>query len=153
MKMETKEKGFYGIMAVGALAGLIEGTIAHGFALRYIFPGAVLTITTTFLGGLAGYILKDLSRIRRGLKPYSRINNDGMILGALFGALLGMLVQIANSANGANILVGSLAGSSLGAMVGAYSDEYVSPILSLLHKHEPSFDLRLIAKLLPQKTQ
>ncbi|WP_147821068.1 hypothetical protein [Salidesulfovibrio onnuriiensis] len=150
LELDTKEKGFSGIMLVGGLAGLLEGTLAHGFALHYIFPGAVLTITTTFLGGLMGFILKDLLRLRRGLKPYSPIHNDGMVLGAFMGSLLGTLVQIASSATGANILVGSLVGSWLGGIAGALTDEYVSPILALLRHKEPTWEKNIFARLFPQ---
>ncbi|KAB1443428.1 hypothetical protein [Pseudodesulfovibrio senegalensis] len=131
-KLDAKEKGFYGIMIIGAAAGLLEGTLAHGFSLRYVFPGAVLTLCAAFLGGFGGFLSKDLMRISRGLKPYRGVNNDGMMLGSFMGTLLGTLAQIAGSANGANILIGSMVGSAMGAWLGAMSDDFVSPMLALL---------------------
>ncbi|GEM_PF-855596 len=153
LELDTKEKGFYGIMLVGGMASLIEGTLAHGFAVHYIFPGTVLNIAATFLGGLLGFILKDILRISRGLKPYSPIYNDGMVLGAFMGALIGTLFQIALSATGANILVGSLAGCCCGAMGGAMLDEYVSPILHLLQENASEGELSFFSRLFPQKSQ
>lgn len=122
-------------MGIGAAAGLLEGTLAHGFELHHIFPGAVLTLSAAFLGGFAGFLFKDFLRISRGMKPYSGVNNDGMMLGAFMGALVGTLIQISGSDNGANILIGSMAGSAMGASLGAFSDEFVSPVLALLETH------------------
>lgn len=136
-KLDSKEKSFYGIMIIGAAAGLLEGSLAHGFALRYVFPGAVLTLCAAFLGGFGGFLAKDLMRVSRGLKPYRGVNNDGMMLGSFMGTLVGTLVQIAGSANGANILIGSMVGSAMGAWVGAMSDDFVSPVLALLETRPP----------------
>ncbi|GAB7022629.1 hypothetical protein [Salidesulfovibrio brasiliensis] len=133
-KLDIKEKAFYAIMLIGALAGLVEGTIAHGFSLRYLFPGAILAISAAFVGGLAGFIIKDASRVIRGMKPYRGVHYDGMVLGGMTGTLLGTLVQVAGSADGANLVVGSVVGSFIGSMAGTFPDEFVTPMIELLHK-------------------
>lgn len=139
-------------MAVGALAGLMEGTITQGFALHYIFPGAVLTLCAAFIGGFSGFILKDTLRVIRGLKPYTGINNDGMMLGAMLFSLIGTLLQIAGSSNGANILVGSMCGAAIGAMIGAMCDEYVTPMLIMISKdNSPNSGLQFYQRIFASK--
>ena len=48
--LDTKEKSFHGLLAVGALAGVIEGSIRYGLTLHTAFPGMLLTL----LGELCG---------------------------------------------------------------------------------------------------
>lgn len=134
LKLDIKEKAFYAIMLIGALAGLVEGTLSHGFSLRYLFPGAILAVSAAFVGGLCGFVLKDASRVARGMKPYRGVNNDGMVLGGMTGTLLGTLIQVAGSADGANLVIGSVVGSFIGSMAGAFPDEFVTPMIELLRK-------------------
>ncbi|WP_040372088.1 glycine zipper family protein [Desulfovibrio oxyclinae] len=132
--MDLKEKGFYSIMGIGALAGLMEGTMSKGFALHYLFPGAILTISSAFVGGLCGFLIKDFFRVIRGMKPYRGVNNDAMILGGLAGTIAGTVIQVAGSPDGANLLVGAVAGSFFGSLSGAFPDEFVTPIIQLMHR-------------------
>lgn len=132
--LDLKEKGFYSMMGIGGLAGLMEGTMSKGFALHYIFPGAILTISSAFVGGLCGFLIKDLCRVIRGMKPYRGVYNDGMILGGLAGTLAGTVIQVAGSADGANLLVGAVVGSFVGSLSGAFPDEFVTPIIQLMQR-------------------
>ncbi len=132
LKLDMKEKSFHGTLAIGGLAGIIEGSMRHGFTLHTAFPGMLLTLVAAFLGGFTGFFLKDLSRIMRGMKPYRGINNEGWMMGAFMGTLIGTLYQIAGSSNGANLVIGSIVGAFFGAMSGAFPDEFITPILDLM---------------------
>jgi len=134
LKLDIKEKNFHGILAIGALAGLVEGSLRGGLTLRTMFPGMMLTLIAAFTGGFTGFFLKDLLRWSRGIAPYRGVNNDGWTMGAFLGSILGVLFQVANSANGANLVVGSMVGAYLGAMCGAFPDEFVTPILRLMEE-------------------
>ncbi|WP_285906819.1 hypothetical protein [Pseudodesulfovibrio pelocollis] len=135
-KLDIKEKNFHGLLAMGALAGIGEGSLRYGFTLHTGFPGMALTLAAALLGGVCGFVLKDFFRSLRGLPPYRGINNDGWIMGAFMGAFLGTLFQVANSPSGANLVLGSMAGAYLGAALGAFPDEFITPILDLMRKSE-----------------
>ncbi|EGB14135.1 hypothetical protein DND132_0920 [Pseudodesulfovibrio mercurii] len=129
-RLDAKEKSFHGLLAVGGLAGIIEGSVRYGFTLHTAFPGMLLTLLGAFLGGFTGLFLKDCCRTWRGRKPYRGVHNDGWMLGGFLGALLGTLFQVAASPDGANLVIGSIVGAYLGAACGALPDEFVTPILS-----------------------
>lgn len=133
LRLDIKEKSFHGTLAIGGLAGIVEGSMRDGFTLHTAFPGMMLTLIAAFLGAFTGFFLKDLSRIWRGMKPYRGVNNEGWIIGAFMGTFIGTLFQIAGSANGANLVIGSISGAYFGAMCGAFPDEFISPILELMH--------------------
>ncbi|MUM76824.1 hypothetical protein GKC30_04155 [Pseudodesulfovibrio sp. F-1] len=135
-KLDIKEKNFHGLLAMGALAGIGEGSLRYGFTLHTGFPGMALTLAAALFGGVCGFVLKDFVRSLRGLPPYRGINNDGWVMGAFMGAFFGTLFQMINSAGGANLVLGSMAGASLGAALGAFPDEFITPILELMHKRE-----------------
>lgn len=135
-KLDVKEKNFHGILAIGGLAGIMEGSIRYGFTLHTVFPGMMLTLVAAFLGGFSGFFLKDLSRTWRGMAPYRGVNNDGWVMGAFMGTFVGTLFQIADSANGANLVIGSMVGAYFGAMCGAFPDEFITPILRLMHAEQ-----------------
>jgi len=133
LQMDVKEKNFQGMLAIGGLAGIVEGSMQEGFfTLHTVFPGMMLTLVAAFLGGFSGFFLKDLSRTMRGWAPYRGVNNDGWMMGAFLGTFIGTLFQIADSANGANLVIGSMAGAYFGAMCGAFPDEFITPILQLM---------------------
>jgi outer membrane lipoprotein SlyB len=140
-KLDIKERNFHGVLAVGALAGIGEGSIRYGFTLHTAFPGMVLTVVAAFLGGFTGFFIKDMFRTTRGLPPYSGINNDGWVMGAFIGTFPGLLSQLASSADNANLVVGAMAGAFVGAALGALPDEFVTPILTLMHAR-PSLPAR-----------
>ncbi|MDD3313829.1 hypothetical protein [Pseudodesulfovibrio sp.] len=135
-KLDIKEKHFHGLLAVGGLAGIVEGSLRYGFTLHTVFPGMALTLVSAFLGAFCGFFLKDLLRCSQGLAPYRGVNHDGWMMGAFMGSFLGALVQVANSANEANLIVGAMAGAFLGAMAGAFPDEFVTPILELMRNEK-----------------
>lgn len=136
LKLDIKEKNFHGMLAVGGLAGMIEGTMRYGFTVHTIFPGMMLTLIAAFLGGFSGFFLKDLFRFWRGMEPYRGVNNDGWMMGSFIGAFAGTLFQLMNSATGANMVIGSMVGAYLGAMCGAFPDEFITPILHLMRAEE-----------------
>lgn len=131
-RLDIKEKSFHGMLAIGGLAGILEGSMQYGFTLHTIFPGMMLTLVGAFMGGFCGFFLKDLSRTWRGMKPYRGVNNDGWMLGSFMGAFIGTLFQVAGSATGANLVIGSIVGAFFGGMFGAFPDEFVTPILNLM---------------------
>lgn len=135
-KLDIKEKNFHGMLAIGALAGIMEGSFRYGFTLHTMFPGMMLTLVAAFLGGFSGFFLKDMSRTMRGMAPYRGVNNDGWMMGAFMGTFIGTLFQIVDSANGANIVLGSMVGAYCGAMCGAFPDEFITPILRLMHAEQ-----------------
>lgn len=136
-KLDIKERHFHGMLAVGAVAGIVEGSMRYGFTLHTMFPGMMLTLIGSFLGGFTGFFLKDLVRTWRGMRPYRGVNHDGWMMGAFVGALVGTLVQVADSPNGANLVLGSVVGGYVGAMCGAFPDEFVTPILKLMLAESP----------------
>ena len=128
--IDIKEKSIHGTLAVGGLAGIIEGSMQYGdFILHTAFPGMMLTLMGAFLGGFTGFFLKDLFRTWRGLKPYRGVNNDGWTMGAFLGTVVGTILQVAVSTDGANLVIGSIIGAYAGATCGAFPDEFVTPIL------------------------
>lgn len=135
--LDTKEKSFHGLLAVGALAGVIEGSVRYGFTLHTAFPGMLLTLLGAFFGGFTGFFLKDCLRTWRGMKPYRGINNDGWLMGGFLGALTGTLLQVAASPDGANLVIGSILGAYAGATCGAFPDEVVTPILLRMMEKAP----------------
>ncbi|WP_419784835.1 hypothetical protein [Pseudodesulfovibrio sp.] len=135
-KTDVKEKSFHGLLAIGGLAGIVEGSIRYGFTLHTVFPGMALTVVAAFIGAFCGFFLKDLVRWMHGVPPYRGINNDGWMMGAFLGCFLGTLVQVANSVNGANLVIGCVVGAFLGGMAGALPDEFITPILELMRKEE-----------------
>jgi len=137
-KLDIKEKSFHGTLAIGGIAGIIEGSVRYGFTLHTAFPGMMLTLIGAFLGGFTGLFLKDLIRTWRGMKPYRGVNNDGWMMGAFMGALVGTLLQVMSSADGANLVVGSIIGAFAGGTCGAFPDEFVTPILSRMHERRPA---------------
>lgn len=145
-KLDTKEKNFHGLLAVGGLAGIVEGSLRYGFTVHTVFPGMVLTLVAAFVGAFSGFFIKDTIRTWNGLPPYRGINHDGWMMGAFMGSFVGTLFQVANSANGANLVVGSMAGAYFGALFGAFPDEFITPILELMRAEEPK-------RLAPEKDQ
>lgn len=131
-KLDIKERNFHGMLAIGGLAGIVEGSMQYGFTLHTVFPGMMLTLIAAFLGGLCGFIIKDLLRTMRGMKPYRGVNNDGWMMGAFMGTFVGTLFQVAGSSDGANLVIGSISGAYFGAMLGAFPDEFITPILELM---------------------
>ena len=131
-RLDIKDKNFHGLLAIAAVAGVAEGSIRYGFTLHTMFPAMMLTLVGAFLGGFSGFFLKDLVRLWRGLPPYRGVNHDGWMMGAFMGTFLGVLFQVMNSANEANLVLGSMVGAYLGAMCGAFPDEFVTPILQLM---------------------
>ena len=131
-KLDTKEKHFHGLLAVGGLAGIVEGSLRDGFTLHTVFPGMVLTLVGAFLGAFCGFFIKDLLRVMHGVPPYRGVNHDGWMMGASMGSFAGVLFQLANSANEANLVIGAVVGAFLGAMGGAFPDEFITPILELM---------------------
>ncbi len=136
MLLDTKEKNFHGMLAIGGLAGIVEGSIRYGFTLHTAFPGMMLTLIAAFLGGFSGFFIKDLSRTWRGMAPYRGVNNDGWVMGAFIGTFIGTLFQLLDSANGANLVIGSVTGAYFGAMCGAFPDEFITPILRLMRAEQ-----------------
>lgn len=132
-RLDIKEKNFHGLLAIGGLAGIIEGSVRYGFTLHTVFPGMLLTLVAAFVGGFTGFFCKDLKRTLEGRRPYRGVNNDGWVMGAFLGAFFGTLFQIADSANGANLVIGSMVGAFLGGTCGAFPDEFVTPILRLMN--------------------
>jgi hypothetical protein len=137
-RLDIKEKHFHGMLAIGALAGIGEGSLRYGFTLHTAFPGMVLTFVAAFLGGFTGFFFKDSFRVYRGQKPYRGVNNDGWLMGAFMGSFMGTLFQLADSASGANLLVGAMTGAYFGAMLGAFPDEFITPILELMITRQDS---------------
>jgi len=135
-KLDTKEKHFHGMLAVGGLAGIVEGSLRDGFTLHTVFPGMVLTMVGAFLGAFCGFFIKDTLRVMQGMSPYRGINNDGWMMGAFMGSFAGTLFQVANSVNEANLVVGSVVGAFFGAMGGAFPDEFITPILELMQNEK-----------------
>ena len=141
--LDIKEKSFHGTLAVGGLAGIVEGSIQYGhLTLHTVFPGMMLTLIGAFLGGFTGFFLKDLFRTLRGKKPYRGVNNDGWTMGAFLGTMVGTLLQVAASIDGANLVIGSIVGAYFGAACGAFPDEFITPILLRMraekHAHTPT---------------
>ncbi|MDC0335762.1 hypothetical protein OAN24_02540 [Pseudodesulfovibrio sp.] len=136
LRLDTKEKNFHGLLAIGGLAGIVEGSMRYGFTLHTAFPGMMLTLIAAFLGGFSGFFLKDLARTWRGMAPYRGVNNDGWVMGAFMGTFIGTLFQVLNSVNGANLVIGSMAGAYFGGMCGAFPDEFITPILRLMHAEQ-----------------
>ncbi len=135
-KLDIKERNFHGMLVIGGIAGIIEGTLREGFTIRTMFPGMMLTLVAAFLGGFTGFFLKDLFRTLRGRQPYRGVNNDGWLMGSFMGAFIGTLFQLMNSASGANLVVGSMCGAYFGAMFGAFPDEFITPILELMRSDQ-----------------
>ncbi|MCJ2164950.1 MULTISPECIES: hypothetical protein [unclassified Pseudodesulfovibrio] len=136
-KLDVKEKSFHGTLAIGGLAGIVEGSIRYGLTLHTAFPGMMLTLMGAFMGGFTGFFLKDLVRTLRGMKPYRGVNNDGWMMGAFMGTFVGTLSQVAVSPDGANLVVGSIVGAYLGAICGAFPDEFVTPIILRMYDRRP----------------
>lgn len=136
-KLDIKEKSFHGILAIGGVAGIVEGSIRYGFTVHTAFPGMMLTLLGAFLGGFTGFFLKDLVRTWRGMKPYRGVNNDGWTMGAFLGTFVGTLLQVAVSPDGANLVIGSILGAYLGATCGAFPDEFITPIMLRMHERKP----------------
>lgn len=135
-KLDIKEKSFHGMLTIAAVAGIVEGSLRHGFTIHTMFPAMMLTLIGAFVGGFSGFFLKDLVRTWRGMPPYRGVNNDGWTMGAFMGCFIGLLFQLANSANEANLVLGSMVGAYLGAMCGAFPDEFVTPILQLMKEKD-----------------
>ncbi|MEF2230552.1 MAG: hypothetical protein V3571_06465 [Pseudodesulfovibrio sp.] len=135
-KLDTKEKHFHGLLAVGGLAGIVEGSLRDGLTLHTVFPGMALTLVGAFLGAFCGFFVKDLLRVMHGMAPYRGINHDGWMMGAFIGSFAGTLFQVANSANEANLVVGAVVGAFFGAMSGAFPDEFITPILELMQEEK-----------------
>lgn len=127
-RLDVKEKNFHGMLAVGGIAGILEGSVRYGFTVHTAFPGMMLTLIAAFLGGFTGFFLKDFFRTMRGMKPYRGVNNDGWMMGSFLGATLGTLLQVAVSPDGGNIVIGSIVGAFCGAACGAIPDEIITPI-------------------------
>lgn len=136
-RLDIKEKSFHGMLAIGGLAGIIEGSIRYGFTLHTAFPGMMLTLIGAFTGGFTGFFLKDLHRTLRGMKPYRGVNNDGWMMGSCLGALIGTLLQVAFSPDGANLVVGSILGAYVGAACGAFPDEFITPVFLRMIENPP----------------
>ncbi|WP_239057787.1 hypothetical protein [Pseudodesulfovibrio sp. JC047] len=141
--LDIKEKSFHGTLAAGGLAGIVEGSIRAGeLTLHTVFPGVVLTLIGAFLGGFTGFFLKDLFRTWRGAKPYRGVHHDGWTMGAFLGAVVGTILQVASSSDGANLVIGSIVGAYCGAVCGAFPDEFITPILLRIraekHRHTPA---------------
>lgn len=137
LNLDIKEKNFHGMLAISGLAGIVEGSMQIGeLTFHTAFPGMMLTLVAAFLGGFSGFFLKDLFRTARGRAPYRGVNNDGWMMGAFLGTFLGTLFQVADSVNGANLVIGSMAGAYLGAMCGAFPDEFITPILKLMRAEQ-----------------
>lgn len=134
-RLDVKEKSFHGTLAIGGIAGSIEGSIQYGFTLHTAFPGMMLTLMAAFLGGFTGFFLKDLVRTWRGMKPYRGVNNDGWIMGSFLGTFIGTLLQVAISPDGGNLVIGSMIGAYMGGTCGAFPDEFVTPILARMYNH------------------
>jgi len=134
---DTKEKSFHGLLVIGGLAGIIEGSARYGFTLHTAFPGMLLTLLGAFLGGFTGFFLKDCFRTMRGMKPYRGVNNDGWLMGGFLGTLVGTLLQVAVSPDGTDLIIGSIVGAYIGAACGALPDEFVTPILSRMVEKSP----------------
>ena len=143
LNLDVKEKNFHGLLALGGLAGVAEGSIRYGFTLHTAFPGMMLTLVCAFMGGFTGFFLKDLMRTMRGLPPYRGVNNDGWVMGAFMGTFLGVLYQVVSSSDGANLVIGSMTGAYLGAMCGAFPDEFITPVLKLMNAQETA---RLVSR-------
>ena len=137
-RLDIKEKSFHGTLAIGGIAGVIEGSVRYGFTLHTAFPGMMLTLLGAFLGGFTGFFVKDLLRTWRGQKPYRGINNDGWMMGAFLGSFVGTLLQVVASADGANLVVGSIIGAYVGGACGAFPDEFVTPILTRMDERRPT---------------
>ncbi len=136
-KLDIREKNFHGILIIGGIAGIIEGSLRYGFTVHTLFPGMLLTLVSAFLGGFSGFILKDLGRVIRKMAPYRGVNNDGWVMGGFIGTFFGTLFQLVESANGANLVLGSMAGAYFGALLGALPDEFITPILRLMYTKHP----------------
>lgn len=136
-RLDAKEKSFHGMLAVGGLAGVIEGSIRYGFTVHTAFPGMLLTLLGAFLGGFTGLFLKDCIRTWRGQKPYRGVHNDGWMMGGFMGTFVGALFQVTASPDGGNLVIGAIVGAYLGAVCGALPDEFITPILSRMNERTP----------------
>jgi hypothetical protein len=136
LKLDIKEKNFHGMLVIAAVAGVVEGSLSNGFTLHTMFPAMVLTLVSAFMGAFTGFFFKDLLRTWRGMRPYRGVNNDGWMMGAFMGTFLGVLFQVVDSANGANLVLGSMIGAYLGATCGAFPDEFITPILQLMENRK-----------------
>ena len=126
---------YVGILLAGGIAGTCEQSWA-GQSLGFnFFLGLILLCMASFMGGFAGFFIKNLGRCLTGRPPYTGQGNEGVLLGSLLGAVLGILCG-AIFASGMPTATGGALGAAIGAFLGALPDEFIGPVLELIREQE-----------------
>lgn len=132
-----RQKCFFAIMFVGGIAGLCESHWDSQGLLFNFFCGLIVVTLASFLGSFLGFFMKNIARQLRGIRDYAGEYNDGILLGSLFGAVVGILAQILLGAQPHSVL-GAGVGSAVGGFFGALPDETIlAYVLTAMYEHEP----------------
>lgn len=132
---KIRQRCFFGLMLIGGIAGVCEQHWSHQALTFNFFSGLILLGTAAFLGSFLGFFIKNLIRVLRGMNAYMGQSNDGVLIGSLTGAVIGLLVQ-AIFGNQLHTATGACIGASLGGFIGAFPDEMVPDMLRLLYEPE-----------------
>ncbi len=119
-----RQKCFFAIMLVGGLAGLCESHWDEQGLLFNFFCGIIVVIMGGFLGSFIGFFVKNSLRYFRGIRKYAGEMSDGIFLGSLFGAVVGILGQIFIGTE-PHTALGAMIGSAVGGFLGALPDETI----------------------------
>lgn len=131
-----RQKCFFAIMLVGGIAGICESSWDHQGFLFNFFCGLIVVTLASFTGSFVGFFWKNVIRHLRGIREYVGDYNDGILLGSLFGAVVGILVQIIIGAE-PHTIFGAGIGSAIGGLLGALPDETIlTYVLTAMYTHE-----------------
>ncbi|MGE4293802.1 MAG: hypothetical protein AB7E32_16520 [Desulfovibrio sp.] len=132
---KIRQKCFFGLMLTGGIAGICEHHWSHQAMVFNFFSGLILLGTAAFLGSFVGFFIKNMFRVLRGRNPYMGQSNDGVLIGSLIGALLGILGQ-ALVGDQLHTATSACVGAGIGGFIGAFPDEMVPDILRMLYEQE-----------------
>lgn len=132
----VRQKCFFAIMLVGGIAGLCESHWDDQGLLFNFFCGLIVVTLGGFLGSFMGFFVKNMLRWMRGIREFAGEYSDGILIGSLFGSVVGIFAQVifggvAHTALGAGI------GSAVGGFFGALPDETIlSYVLTAMYTEE-----------------
>ncbi len=147
-----RQKCFFAIMLIGGLAGLCESHWDEQGLLFNFFSGIIVVAVGGFLGSFMGFFVKNLLRYFRGIKEYAGEMNDGIFLGSLLGAVVGILAQMIFGAE-PHTALGAMTGSAIGGFLGALPDETILAyvLTAMYSKDENIVDIVDVVDTCPSK--